>query len=359
MKKARALRKGDKVAIVSLSRGVLGEDFARHQLALGQERLRAMGLEPVVMPNALKGIDFLNKYPQKRAEDLKLAFLDDAIKGIICSIGGFDTYRLAPYLLDDAEFVEAVARQPKLFTGYSDTTVNHMMFYQLGMVSFYGLNFMNDLAELGPEMLPYTREAFERYFGGDATYVIESSPVWYEERRDFSEAALGTWRVAHEETHGYEVLRGSGRVQGALLGGCLESLYELLVGGRFEDQLTISERYGLFPGVDEWKDKLFFFETSEEKPDPERFGMMLRKLKEVGVFDQVRGLIVGKPQDEAFYEAYKSVLLEVTAEEDLPILYNVNFGHAYPHAMLPYGVQAVMDLEEKRIEVVEGMFEER
>lgn len=53
------------------------------------------------MPNSLKGIDYLSKHPEKRAEDLKGAFLGPSIKGIICAIGGGDdTYRLLPYLMD-------------------------------------------------------------------------------------------------------------------------------------------------------------------------------------------------------------------------------------------------------------------
>ena len=39
---------------------------------------------------------------KRRAKDLKDAFLDDSIAGIICAIGGDDTYRLLPYLMEDA-----------------------------------------------------------------------------------------------------------------------------------------------------------------------------------------------------------------------------------------------------------------
>ncbi len=77
MIKCKKLKKGDKVAIVSLSSGMLGEDFCEHYIELGQKRLRDFGLEPVFMPNALKGLDFIDKHPEKRAEDLKLAFLKE------------------------------------------------------------------------------------------------------------------------------------------------------------------------------------------------------------------------------------------------------------------------------------------
>ncbi len=63
MRKPQALNIGDKVAIVSLSSGVLGEPFCSHELKQGKNRLLEMGLKPVFMPNALKGIDYLKKAP--------------------------------------------------------------------------------------------------------------------------------------------------------------------------------------------------------------------------------------------------------------------------------------------------------
>ena len=91
----RKLRKGDKVAIVSLSSGMLGEEFCSHNIEIGVKRLKEYGLEPVFMSNALKGIEYLQAHPQKQGrKDLKDAFLDNSIAGIICAIGGDDTYRL-------------------------------------------------------------------------------------------------------------------------------------------------------------------------------------------------------------------------------------------------------------------------
>ena len=45
------------IGIVSLSSGILGEDFARHQLELGVKRLEAYGLKVKFMTNALKAND--------------------------------------------------------------------------------------------------------------------------------------------------------------------------------------------------------------------------------------------------------------------------------------------------------------
>ena len=52
MIKPERLKKGDKVAIVSLSSGILGEKFVVHELDLGVKRLKEFGLEPVFMKNS-------------------------------------------------------------------------------------------------------------------------------------------------------------------------------------------------------------------------------------------------------------------------------------------------------------------
>ena len=95
------LKEGDKVAIISLSNGALGEDFVKHEIGIGIKRLELLGLKPVIMPNSMMGIEYLKEHPEKRAEDLKLAFMDDEIKMIITAIGGDDTYKTIPYLMED------------------------------------------------------------------------------------------------------------------------------------------------------------------------------------------------------------------------------------------------------------------
>lgn len=356
MIKPKGLQKGDRVAIVSLSSGILGEPYAKHQLELGIKRLRDFSLEPVIMSNALKGIDELQKHPERRAEDLKSAIRDPSIKGIICAIGGDDTFRLLPYLMEDEEFVHNVQKTPKLFTGFSDTTINHLMFHRLGMVSFYGPNFLNDVAELGNELLPYTKQIFSGYFEGNELEGVPESDYWYEERSDFSEKALGSERLKHKEAHGIEVLQGKGKVSGKLLGGCLESLVDCLVGERYAEEVETINCYDIFPSLDEWKGKLLFLETSEERPNPDRLRDLLTVLKNYGIFTAVSGVLIGKPQDEAYIDEYKQVFAEVIADKQLPILYNLPFGHAYPRCILPYGIETTVDTQVGSVTFNESYF---
>jgi muramoyltetrapeptide carboxypeptidase LdcA involved in peptidoglycan recycling len=356
MIKPKPLHRGDKVAIVSLSSGNLGEAKNKHQLDLGIQRLHELDLVPVIMNNSLKGVQYLYDHPEARAADLKQAYLDPSIKGIICSLGGDETYRLLPYLMEDSSFLEHVRTHPKIFTGFSDTTNNHLFFYRLGVTSYYGPNFMSDLADLSETMLPYTKQAFKQFFAREEKYSILSSPIWYEERTDFSARSLGLPRVSHPETRGYEVLYGSGQVEGALLGGCLESLYDGYTGHRYPEQKEMYEHYHLMPTLEEWEGKIMFFETSEEHPTPDLYRTYLEEFAKRGILSRVRALLVGKPQNECYYEEYKEILCEYGKRFSLPILYNVNFGHGYPRTVLPYGLQAHIDFNEKTIHIVESFF---
>lgn len=120
------LKKGDKIAIVSLSWGGLGDEKLIHKYYIAKQRLeRDFGLEVVAMPNALKGSQFIYDHPELRAQDLMDAFSDKSVKGIFCAIGGDDTIRLLPYIDYDI-----IRNNPKVFLGYSDTTINHFMMYK-------------------------------------------------------------------------------------------------------------------------------------------------------------------------------------------------------------------------------------
>lgn len=204
MIKPKKLKKGDKVAIVSLSSGLAGEEMFRHRYELGKKRLEQLGFNVVTMKNALKGIEYLYNHPEKRAEDFMEAILDKDIKGIICNIGGDDTIRLLPYI----DF-EAIVNNPKVFMGYSDTTINHFVMQKVGVVSYYGPAVMTDFAE-NNNMHTYTLKYInEVLLENREDIVIKSSDKWTSEYLDWAiEENDNISRKMNEEKYGYEVLQG-------------------------------------------------------------------------------------------------------------------------------------------------------
>ncbi len=334
------------VEIVSLSSGTVGEAFAAHELKSGVRRLEEMGLRVRFAANALKGIDHLQNHPEDRASDLIEAYSDPEVDMILCAIGGDDTYRLLPYLFEEDRLKKVV--NDKVFLGFSDTTMNHFMLHKLGISTFYGQSFLSDVCELETEMLPYTCRYFRELITTGTIREIRPSDVWYEERTDFGESQIGVPRKKHPNS-GFELLQGRAVFSGKILGGCIDSIYDIFDPDRYEDSVSLCARYGLFPPKEDWAGRILLLESSEEKPAPERYEKMLLVLKEAGVFDVVSGVLVGKPMDETYADEYKRLLVKVINDPDLPILWNINIGHATPRCIIPFGVPARVDANKQVI----------
>ena len=334
------------IGIVSLSRGILGEDFMKHEVEIGLRRLNDMGLEVKFMPNSMKGLEYIEAHPEKRAEDLLAALKDPGIDMILCAIGGDDTYRLAPYLFDNDELAKAA--NDKIFLGFSDTTLNHFMLHKVGMKSFYGQAFLPDICELSMDMLPYTRQFFEELVSTGRINMVFPSHFWYEQRTSFGPDQRFKSLPMYEDK-GFQLIQGPSKFSGKILGGCIDSMYDMFDGERYSDMPVICEKYHLFPDAEDWRGRILLLESSEEKMPPEKYRKALEYLKERGVFDAVSGVLVGKPMDGAFEEEYKELLVEVIDDPQLPVLCNINIGHALPHCIMPFGVDCEVDADRQII----------
>ena len=337
--KPKKLQAGDRIATVSPSWGGAGEPELRWRYEQGVKRLEdVFGLEVTPMPNSLKGEDYLYEHPKARAEDLMAAFKDESIKGIIANIGGEESIRLLPYIDFDV-----ISNNPKIFMGYSDVTVSHLFCYKAGVSSFYGPAILTDFAE-NIAMDPYTIDMVNRtLFSSKMIGDIHPAEKWTSEFLDWIEENKKQARTMQPNT-GYEIIQGSEIVQGRLIGGCMEVL-EIVKGT------------ALWPEKKDWENSILFFETSEEKPEPRLIKYWLRNYAAQGILHQINGIIFGKPQDEAYYEDYKTEIRQVMKEfnlEDLPILYNMNFGHTEPKFILPYGALAEINCKKKTFSILEN-----
>ena len=345
------MRKINTVGIVSLSSGILGESFMKHEVDLGLKRMEELGLKVKFAPNALKGADYLRDHPEARAADFMEVFRDPEIDLIMTAIGGDDTYRLLPYLFKNGELAAAIRGNEKPFLGFSDTTVNHLMLHKLGLPSFYGQAFLTELCELGPEIPPYSLQYFEELIETGRISSVRPSPVWHENRGSFGPEQLGVPLVSHPNK-GFELLQGPAIFRGKILGGCVDTFFDIFDGGRYADSPAVCAEYGIFPPAEDWRGRILLLETSEEKPTPERYREALLHLKAAGVFEAVSGILVGKPQDECYDREYRAILTEAVDDPAKPILWNLAVGHAAPRCIIPFGVEAEVDAEKQEIRFV-------
>lgn len=339
LKKPERLRPGDKVAAVSLSAGTAGDGAVLWRYHQGKERLEHIfGLQVVEMPHTLAGPQYVYDHPEKRAEDLMAAFADPSIKGIISCIGGEDSIRMLPYIDFDL-----MGKNPKLFTGYSDSTVTHFLCMRAGLSSMYGPALLTDFAE-NVEMSPYTAEAVRRaFFSGEPIGPVHPSDVWTSQRLAWVEENKNTART-FQPNGPYEVLQGEGKVRGRLIGGCLEVLNYL-------------RGTSLFPPPDYFDGAILFLETSECQAPPWLVEDILRCFVTTGILGRLSGIFWGKPQGEKYEREYRAATRKVLAEagrRDMPVLCNGSFGHNEPKTVLPYGVLAQIDCDSAGFSILES-----
>ena len=85
------------------------------------------------------------------------------------------------------------------------------------------------MCELEEEMLPYTKKYFEELLTTRTIKEIKPSDIWYEGREDFGVEQLGVPLKKHAD-HGFELLQGSPVFSGEILGGCIDTIYDIFDG---------------------------------------------------------------------------------------------------------------------------------
>jgi muramoyltetrapeptide carboxypeptidase LdcA involved in peptidoglycan recycling len=339
MIKPPRLQPGDTVAVVSPSWG--GAGAFPHRVERGVECLQTLGFNVKLAPHALSQRGFVSDTPENRVADIHDSFRDPAVRSIVAAIGGDHSCHLLPLL--DFDLIRA---NPKIFMGYSDVTVLNVAIWKAtGLVTFNGPALLTDFAEY-PQMFDYTREHLLRTVSvADPPGMIEPSPWWTEELLDWEHKADLERPRTRQPSDGWTWLK-PGIAQGRLIGGCLESLQHLR-GTRF------------WPGPDDWRGAIFFFETSEDKPSLATVDGMLMDYDNMGVLEQIGGMLVGRPMyySNQEKEMLREVVTERTRRYSFPVVMDMDFGHTAPQFTLPLGCQARIDAGARRFEIVEAAVE--
>lgn len=344
MKKPPRLRRGGRVAAVSLSWG--GPGTFPHRYRAGKDQFeREFGVQVVESRHALRPPEWIAKNPKARADDLMEAFSDPTINGIISTIGGDDSVRILPHI-----DLDVIRRNPKIFMGYSDTTIAHMACFKAGIVSFYGPAFMSGFAENGG-MLPYMTDSVRRtLFDTAPPGIIERNKSgWTVEHLGWNDAANQNRRRTLNPSTGWRVLQGSGTASGHLIGGCLEVL-EFLKSTNW------------WPEPPCWEGAILFLETSEEAPSPQIMKRWLRNYGSQGILHHLAGVLIGRPGGPnlpvADFDKYDDAVRQVLSDEleltSLPVITQMDFGHTDPMFVLPYGVNATIDCQRCILDITES-----
>jgi muramoyltetrapeptide carboxypeptidase len=326
------VRPGDTVGVVSPSFGAVGR--WPHRLQQATTYLESLGLRVRLMPNAARSDSWVSAPADARVQDLHQAFLDDEVTVVLAGLGGNHSNQLLPLL--DYDLIRA---HPKVFQGYSDITVLHWALAKhAGLATFYGPALVSELGEF-PKVLPYTDRYLRAAWFENQPITYEQSDIWTDESLDWNTQTDRTRPRDLRKSNGWITIR-EGAASGPLLGGCLESICWHVKGSSIWVDPT---------------DAIMFLEMSEEAPSPAHVDSYLTDLEHLGVFDAAAGLVFGRPYgytpDDS--DALWEVVARRTEASGLPVLANVEVGHADPKMTLPLGVLAELDARLKRFHLLE------
>lgn len=350
--KPQVLQAGDTIATISLSKGLAGILPQRYQQ--GKRQLEeTFGIKVIETPHALEKIDDLYHHPEWRLNDLMWAFENPGVKAIISNIGGDDTNRLIN-LMNEKHF-NIIRQNPKIFMGFSDTTINHFMCYKAGLSSFYGGSTLFTFAENGGIPAYTINNMKKTLFSREPIGILSESPEFIIDTVDWN-IQNAPIRPRRKGTP-WRYIQGEKIVQGRLIGGCFDSFMECLNGTSLWLEAT------------EFKNTILFLEICEDMPSPYVVKLWLRLLGVQGILNQINGILFARPGNDIWknpsdadnwvqrYPEYDLPFLEVCKEfnrTDLPIVTNMDFGHTMPQFILPYGVLCEINPHLKTVTLLES-----
>jgi len=299
------LVKGDFIGLITPASPVADSSLVER----GVRYLESQGYRVVVGENVGKRYGYLAGTDEERAADLHSMFEKKEVKAIFCLRGGYGTPRLLSLIN-----YKRIARNPKIFVGYSDVTALQLAFWtKCRLITFHGPMAGVEMAQ---QMDPFTEEMFWR--------CVTSSQ------------RLGAIPLSED----VQVLR-KGEARGRLLGGNLSLLVSVL-GTPYQPD---------FSGA-----IIFAEETSEE---PYRVDRMMTHLHNAGVFRKASGLVLGQftgciPTDATKPSLSTEEVLRNSAQKFAkPALANLPFGHAARTMTLPVGVRVRFDGGRRLLEFTE------
>jgi muramoyltetrapeptide carboxypeptidase len=305
------LRPGACVALLAPS----GPLLERDHLARGAELCRALGCEPVVMPNAGKAHGYLAGTDEERLADLNAALTDPAIDAVWCLRGGNGMNRI----IDRVDFT-GFAANPKVVIGYSDITVLLLaLTTRTGVVTFHG---------------PLARFAMPAFSRNHFELVLT---------RDSAPGLLGRVPASPDVLvpgRGRIVSVLPGRATGRLVGGNL-TLLQALIGTRY------------FPDL---RGAVLFLEDIGE--DLYRIDRMFGHLRLVGALDALAGVAIGhfsRMRHATVEGAFglDDVLRTYFASRHIPVAHGFPIGHVPEQWTLPIGVMAELNADDGDLSVIE------
>jgi muramoyltetrapeptide carboxypeptidase len=273
----------------------------------GVAALEKRGYRVIVAPNALKTNsrrDYLAGTDDERLADLNLLLRSPDVDAILCARGGYGCARL----LDSIDY-EAIRRDPKPLTGYSDiTALSLAISAQTGVITYSGI-MVTAGDGFGQETLdPFSADSFWDVVSSTPPFTMKTPP----------------------DTAPWTIHRGPQRLTGPLFPVCL-SLLTSLYRTPYCPDLT-----GAILLIEDVHEELYAVDRC------------LTQLRLGGVLEKLSGLLIGsfngtEGQEELLRTEVPQLALEMTPPH-VAVASGIPYGHIARRYTLPVGGETMVDL---------------
>lgn len=286
------LLKGDKVAIVAPAGKVLQE-----KIKYSIDIISSWGLQIEKGKNLFTEYGYFAGTDEQRLHDLQQMIDDPEIKAIFCMRGGYGITRII-----DEISLEKMANSPKWIIGFSDITALHLKLARHDIESIHGIMPVN----FDPVKAPYSIENLRQFLFGKVDSL----------------------------EYNFHPMNKEGNAEGKLMGGNLSILADSMG--------TISALKG--------EDMILFFEEVDEYLY--KIDRMLVQLKRNGIFENLKGLLVGhfstiKDTKVPFGSSLEKIILEKVEGQNIPVAFGLPAGHDFPNLALPHNRRVSLEVNDK------------
>ena len=295
--KPPALQKGDTIGVFAPSSWVEKDDIEK-----SKSHIEKLGYKVFVHPQTYERENQSAGTHLQKSLAFQGLWMREDIKAIWAAGGG----NRCTHLLETLKF-DPLKRAPKILLGFSDVTaLLNAVYAHTDTITFHGPVFKN-LHKYGQI------DHLLNILGGQTeTYPVTKDNILNE-----------------------------GKAEGKLIGGNL-SLFQYL------PQTLPNDFY---------KDAILFLEDCNEEVS--RIDRMILHLKRLKVFDRIKALVFGEfisLQDSTrpFGYTMDDIIKEHTEKLDIPILYNMPFGHGENLYSFPIGAKASINTDKQTFELSEA-----
>ncbi|GAA2551772.1 LD-carboxypeptidase [Winogradskya consettensis] len=312
----RALRPGDLVVIASLSSplpAAYEPNIERTAVILERMGFR---VRRAPLLEAERHRWWSAATPAEIAAELNGLLRDPEVRAIVASDGGQTVFG---YL--DLIDLDAIRSDPKPILGYSDISLLHLALHaRTGLVGFHADMAVPGFGSAWQTVSPARRAELSQLYSRlltstDPIGPLPTSPTWE------------CWRP--------------GRAEGHLIGGVINRI-----------ALVQATPYAL--PLDRFNGAILFWE--ELGGLASYVWSYLHVLRHSGILDRIAGMIVGVPRDITGLDetlTLAEIVLDVLGNRPIPVLGNVDIGHAGPNLPMPLGISAALDADQRTLSLLE------